>query len=177
MGSRFEVTARYSSDGLYRWNYTHRWDDGPIVAWVALNPGTGDTNGRARPTLSQMVKWSDAWEYKGLIIVNLFAWRDTDPAVLEGMDEAKKIGDENDDAIEAAVAQASLTIACWGNKGRKSARSITVARMLKTPKCLGFTEKDEPLHPNADQAKKLCIPTEADLEVLNQGRYAGITEL
>ncbi len=47
----FADGAAYSDDERYRWWFERRWSDGPLVSWVGLNPGTGDTDGKHRPTL------------------------------------------------------------------------------------------------------------------------------
>src|SRR3954470_5288482 len=65
----------YSSDRRYRWSFSRQWGDGSMACWVCLNPGTGDTDRKPRPTLRKMVAWSLRWQCGGIIIVNLFGYR------------------------------------------------------------------------------------------------------
>jgi hypothetical protein len=56
--ARVEVDTRswgeeggwYSDDQRYRWSYSWPIGTGPTIVWVGLNPGTGDKEGRYRPT-------------------------------------------------------------------------------------------------------------------------------
>jgi hypothetical protein len=72
-------SADYSSDGTYRWWYERRWGDGPRLCWVGLNPGTGDTDGKPRPTLRKVVTWATEWHLDAVLVVNLFAYRARTP--------------------------------------------------------------------------------------------------
>jgi len=58
---------------------TGGWGEGPAVVWVLLNPATGSTDGKQRPTLGRCIRWSQAWGYGVLTIVNLFAYWATKP--------------------------------------------------------------------------------------------------
>jgi hypothetical protein len=75
-------SADYSSDGTYRWWYERRWGDGPRLCWVGLNPGTGDTDGKPRPTLRKVVTWATEWHLDAVLVVNLLAYRATNPKAL-----------------------------------------------------------------------------------------------
>lgn len=46
---------------------------------MLLNPATGDTERRRRPTLERCISLPRASGHTGLVIVNLFAFRDTNP--------------------------------------------------------------------------------------------------
>ena len=69
----------YSADGRYRWSFRRRFGPGGTVCWVGLNPGTGDSDGKPRPTLRKMVAWTQRWGGGEIVIVNLFAFRTTNP--------------------------------------------------------------------------------------------------
>jgi hypothetical protein len=139
----------YSDDGRYRWSFRRRWGPGGSVCWVGLNPGTGDSDRKPRPTLRKMVAWSQRWGGGEIVIVNLFAYRTTKPkelygAVREGIDI---IGHRNDQAIRDATRGAMRTVAAWGAHGRLLNRSALVVDMLDQPVCLGTTRHAEPRHP------------------------------
>ena len=75
----------YSADLVYRYAFGRWWDTADLAAsdvWVLLNPATGDTEPRRRPTLDRCIAWSRAAGHAGVVIVNLFAFRTTDPAAL-----------------------------------------------------------------------------------------------
>src|SRR4051812_35835975 len=66
----------YSPDDLYRYAFARIWDaDGPVVLWVGINPGKGDTEHTHRPTLKRCITWSKQWGAGGLMFGNLFAAR------------------------------------------------------------------------------------------------------
>jgi hypothetical protein len=49
---------------------------------VLLNAATGDTDHKPRPTLDRVIDRSRAQPAEGVVIMNLFAYRGTDPSVL-----------------------------------------------------------------------------------------------
>lgn len=72
----------YSSDMVFRYAFGRWWGNTDLATsaiWVLLNPATGDTERRHRPTLERCISASRAAGHTGLVIVNLFAFRDTDP--------------------------------------------------------------------------------------------------
>lgn len=116
------------------WNPAESHSLGDSVAWVLLNPSTGDSDGRPRPVLSYCRKRSEAWGYTGLVIVNLLAYRDRDPRKLR--EPLRAGGPDNDTALEIITGACALTVAAWGDGGAKSGRSAAVRPLLKNPHCL-----------------------------------------
>src|SRR5687768_7142867 len=102
----------YSEDRTYRWWYERRWGDGPAMCWIGLNPGTGDTDGRRRPTLAKVCRWAESAGLHAVVVVNLFAYRSTNPKVLRLATDPIGVG--NDEVIAAKVSSARLTLAAWG---------------------------------------------------------------
>lgn len=144
-----EAGARYSPDRLYRWSFEKRWAEGFLICWIGLNPGTGDTERRRRPTLERMVTWSLRLGGGAIVIVNLFAYRTTHPSELRsawkhGLDI---VGSKNDQAIEKAIRRADKTVVAWGHRGSLQDRGIAVAARVPDPLCLGLTASGQPLHP------------------------------
>lgn len=155
--------AVYSDDLLYRYEFHRDWGDAQPdrrVVWVLLNPATGDTDGKQRPTLGRCITWSQAWGYSGLTIINLFAFRATKPRDLLGA--ADPVGEGNDDTIKALTASAHRVVGAWGSHGRLLGRGRQVAGWLPRAVCLGHTSRGEPRHP-------LYIPTTAALAPLVLG--------
>jgi hypothetical protein len=144
--------GEYSTDDGYRWSYGRRWREGPLACWILLNPATGDSEGRPRPTLSRMVSWSDGHGFGGIAIVNLFAWRATKPRDLRhaARQNICIVGARNDEAIIDAADCAGITIAAWGSHGALQSRGDEVIRLLRGTdlQCLGTTLRSrQPRHP------------------------------
>lgn len=147
----------YSPDMAYRYAYGRWWGDQDLRTtdvWVLLNPATGDTEQRRRPTLDNCIARSRAAGRSGLVIVNLFAHRHTDPKALRKA--VDPVGPANDEALQMLTSAAPRTIAAWGAGGRLHGRSRAVARLLDRPLCLGMTRRGEPRHP-------LYVPRDARL--------------
>jgi hypothetical protein len=138
----------YSADMAYRYAYGRWWgavDLATTDVWVLLNPATGDTEQRRRPTLERCISRTRAAGLTGLVIVNLFAYRHTDPRTLRTA--ADPVGPAGDDTLRTLTAAAPRTIAAWGAGGRLHGRSQAVAPLLDRPLCLGTTRHGEPRHP------------------------------
>jgi hypothetical protein len=138
----------YSTDMAYRYGFGRWWGDQDLATtdvWVLLNPATGDTEQRRRPTLEKCIARSRAAGRSGLVIVNLFAHRHTDPKALRHA--ADPVGPANDDALRVLTTAAPRTVAAWGKGGSLHGRSRAVAPLLDQPLCLGTTADGEPRHP------------------------------
>ncbi len=136
----------YSQDMAKRYAYSQTWDTSKLrVLWVMLNPGTGDTEKRKRPTLERCKLWSDDWGFGGLLIGNLFATRTKSAKELtnQGIEPDQK----NEAALRLLRAAAAETIVAWGGKGRRHNRAKLLAPLLEGSVCLGYTANGEPRHP------------------------------
>lgn len=144
----FDDTHAYSDDRRYRWWYERRWDDGPAMCWVGLNPSTGDTSGRPRPTLNKVVRRAQEAELSAVIVVNLFSWRATDPADLVVASKSVDIvGARTDETIAWANAESAVTLLAWGGRGALQGRGMDVAHLVDGAHCLGLTRNGQPRHP------------------------------
>ena len=147
----------YSQDMRYRYAFGRWWGDQDPAntdVWVLLNPATGDTEKRRRPTLEKCIARSRDAGRNGLVIVNLFAYRHTDPKALRLAEDP--VGPANDETLRLLTEAAPRTIAAWGSHGKLHGRSRSVAPLLAHPMCLGTTLHGEPKHP-------LYVPGAADL--------------
>ena len=155
-----EQGGDYSADGRYRWSYARPIGNGPTICWIGLNPGTGDSEGRYRPTLQRMVDRSLELGMGRFVLVNLFAWRATKPADLRAAAKAGQdvIGTECDAAIIDAVGRSAMVVAAWGGGGRLLGRDRQVTAMLSDPQCLGQTAKGSPRHPLFVSASQDLVP-------------------
>jgi hypothetical protein len=111
-----------------------------------LNPSTADA-ARDDPTIRSCVHFTRQWGYGGLVVVNLFAWRATDPAELVAASDP--VGPANDATI-ARYAMGRRIIAAWGSHGELLDRDCAVLEMLGDRRriaCLGLTASGKPRHP------------------------------
>ena len=154
-----ERTATLSADGVYRYRLGRRWSAASACAFLMLNPSTADAEADD-PTIRRCVGYARGWGHGALVVVNLFAFRATDPtdlvATLKGRGEAglgHVVGPENDSHI-LAVARESVRIVCaWGNHGRLRFRDDAVLRLLHYAGhgdklcALETTKRGTPCHP------------------------------
>jgi hypothetical protein len=113
--------------------------------FVGLNPSTADEVDND-PTVTRCINYAQNWGYGGLIMSNLFAWRDTDPRAMKAAQEP--IGPENDTWLARLAAEAGLVVAAWGVDGRHRGRGDQVARLLAGQlHYLKLTKDGHPSHP------------------------------
>jgi hypothetical protein len=143
----------------YRYLLTRIWDPAlrPAV-FLMLNPSTADAMDDD-PTIRRCTGYAKREGAGGLVVVNLFALRSTDPRVLRH--HADPVGPLNDVFIRQATAGAGTVIAAWGAAGVEHGRGPGVTQTLRKRgvalKCLGTTSTGQPRHP-------LYLPGNAVLE-------------
>jgi hypothetical protein len=141
--------ADFSPCRRYRYRLWRNWDPAAgVVAWIGLNPSTADEV-KNDPTVERCQRRTDAMGHGGMVMLNLFGFRATDPIVMKL--EADPIGPGNDAAILEVCQSASLVVCCWGNHGSHLERSAAVLAMLRAQKvplhCLALNGSGEPKHP------------------------------
>lgn len=141
----YERSAIISKCRKYRYELRRTWQiKTGLVCWVMLNPSTADAN-FDDPTIRRCMGYTARWGYGGIIVVNLFAFRATNPSELKKIMDP--IGPKNNTYLEQASSRADITIAAWGDKGTYLQRDTVVMPMLKTPHYLHLTKKGNPHHP------------------------------
>jgi hypothetical protein len=140
----------FSVDRRYRYTLIHRWDElldpGHGIAWICLNPSTADEH-QLDPTLRRIRDFSAAWGYAFFVMLNLFAWRATDPAAMKAA--ADPIGPDNDRWIAHWTARCDRTMLGWGEHGAHLGRDRQVLAALNPEKifCLERNASGQPKHP------------------------------
>jgi hypothetical protein len=81
------------------------------MVFIMLNPSTA-TDTVDDPTIRRCVGFARREGYAQLEVVNLFAWRATDPNQLRHVQDP--VGPDNDRHILAACTRAGLVVAAWG---------------------------------------------------------------
>jgi len=144
-----ETGAVFSPCKQYRYRLWRYWDRSkPLLVFLMLNPSTADelTND---PTVERCERRARAMRFGGLEVVNIFAYRATDPKVMKAQDDP--VGPGNDQAILEAVRGAGMVICAWGSHGKHRGRSEEVLRLLRehhvTPYCLQSCNDGQPGHP------------------------------
>lgn len=142
--------ARLSADGRYRYTLHRRWGDRPgAVVWIMLNPSTADDR-VDDPTVRRCVGFTRAWGFDAAVVVNLYALRATDPAVLRAA--ADPVGPDNDAWLADLTRPAGLLrVAAWGAHRLAAARAADLLGRRVLPAaglvCLGTTSTGQPRHP------------------------------
>ncbi len=105
--------AELSEDKKFRYYLERQWDESlKTVCFIMLNPSTADAD-NDDPTIRRCIAFAKAWGYGGLIVVNLFAFRSTDPRYLAVAEDP--IGPENIANLIRGHTRSALTVCAWGN--------------------------------------------------------------
>lgn len=137
--------ATFSQCGKYRYRVWRRWKpSGSAALFIGLNPSTADES-RDDPTLRRCRKFAQSWGYGGFTIVNLFAYRATDPTILGKVKDP--VGPRNDAWIKKCAKASDIVIAAWGNHGLHAGRGKTVRKFIPEMYCLRINRTGEPAHP------------------------------
>lgn len=145
------LTGAYFGDSTnYRYTLWRRWSEcrvSEMMAVIGLNPSTADSVNND-PTIRRCIDFAKRWQFQGLIMLNLFSWRATDPAVM--IKQIDPIGRENDDAIKEICSHAGRVMLAWGNDGVHMGRAEKVLSMIKplcNPVFLKRNASGQPAHP------------------------------
>lgn len=126
-----QVGASFSPDRRHRYRLWRTWAYGRgTCVFCMLNPSTADEE-TLDPTVAKCVKYADALGYGRLEVVNLFAFRSTNPDDLRPVFLSDRIGETNDAAILATCRPAACVVAAWGVHKAIGDRGINVLRMLQ----------------------------------------------
>lgn len=130
------------------WRYSLTRDVAPLtgegtVAFIGLNPSTADEV-EDDPTIRRCIGFARAWGYAQLKMLNLFAFRSTDPAGL--LDAEDPVGPENDCVIAKVIGGSELVVCAWG-AFPADGRVAAVLPLVGSAKCFGLTKNGSPRHP------------------------------
>ena len=141
--------ASYSPCARYRYALTRTWDAAlPRLGFIMLNPSRA-TEAQNDPTVERCERRARALGYGAFCVVNIFAWRETDP---HKMRRAKDpVGPANDQVLDDLTQWADTMIAAWGVHGVHLDRGPQVGRILRDRGHrlyhLGLTKDGHPRHP------------------------------
>jgi hypothetical protein len=164
--ARYDKAAVISGGGRYRFHLSRRWGDGVAMIFVMLNPSTADAS-IDDPTIRRCVGFARRERFDAVEVVNLFAYRATDPRELDHC--LDPFGEENADYLDRAISSSLSTgapiVCAWGTG---SSGVVFVPRAQRAGVdlyCLGVTKHGFPRHP-------LYVKADEPLEIFRSGSQA-----
>jgi hypothetical protein len=166
--------AEFSPCRTHRYALWRNWDwqgYGRRVMFIGLNPSTADET-KNDLTISKCIGFAKRWGYGGITMMNLFAYRSTDPAGLLRTDNP--IGSGNLEAFGYRRSQVGLIVAAWGSLPAPWKRQLGFDRhvervvqhaIMEPIYCLGTTADGSPRHPSRlgyDAVRELWWTPSAD---------------
>ena len=147
------MSAILSDDRKYRYRLTRDlgFDGEGRCCFVMLNPSTADEKADD-PTIRRCIGYAKRFGCMYLEVVNLFAYRSTDPDVLPAMSRETAVGPDNDRHIAEACNASRIIICGWGPPGALFGRDKEVLRVIRAqegakPMALKITKAKHPGHP------------------------------
>lgn len=146
------MSAVISDDGRFRYLLTRPPLPETIVerssaVFVMLNPSTADAT-IDDPTIRRCRGFAQSWGCNGIVVVNLYAYRATEPADLKRA--GWPIGTENDAWLERTAREHVDIVCAWGTKAQQG-RAQDVMALLRSSGArllhLGRTKDGHPKHP------------------------------
>lgn len=148
--------ALFSACGKYRWYLGRVIPDaqaeGSVLAFIPVNPSVAGEI-KNDPSVRKMMGFAQRNGAARIMVWNPFAMVATD--VRELRSAIDPIGPENMAHLDAVIAEATILIPCWGNRGKlhkrlhphlDRVRDILFASG-KPVQALGITKSGDPTHP------------------------------
>ena len=137
--------AILSEDRKYRYVLSRIWDETkPKVMIIGLNPSTADET-EDDPTIGRCISFSKSWGYGGVYMLNLFAFRATQPKDM--FNAQNPIGLENNSYIEIYSKKVEKIVCAWGNHGTYKNRGNEIREKFDKLFYLKLNQTGEPAHP------------------------------
>ena len=175
-----EGSALLSPCRTWRYTLTRSWgshEDGSIrpLVVVGLNPSTADET-QDDPTIRRCIDYARRWGYGALHMLNLFAYRSTDPKALKLPGLAGATGPENDEWLTKLAKDRTVLVA-WGRHGRLYDRDVAVTGLLQGVGAelvaLGLNKDGTPVHPLYQKKDAQPVPYDGKRRWLEAGLRRG----
>lgn len=134
----------------------------PFLLWIMLNPSVA-THIVLDPTVTRCWTRTRVLGYTAMCVVNLFAFRSTDPDELYRQE--RPVGPKNDLYIVENAKLADLVVCAWGNHGTHLGRGQRVLEMLRIEHRLGDKLRHLGINANGEPKHPLYLPYTKPLEV------------
>lgn len=162
-------SAVFDATRVYRYMLIRDWSvellnpyEERTLCVIGLNPSTANETKDDR-TIRRCVDFARRLGCNVLVMVNLFAYRSTDPKVLRKLSRAVAIGPDTDAYIREAVQRKGHVIAAWGN-GDLFDRAAEVMAIVRASgremQCFGLTRDGAPRHPLYQKRNARLVPFE-----------------
>lgn len=137
--------ALFSECKKYRYSLWREWEPNATrVTFIGLNPSTADETVND-PTIRRCIGYAKDWGYGGINMLNLFAYRSTDPKGLTKVEDP--VGALNNFYLES-TARTGFVVAAWGTHGTLNNREEEVLLLLNNKlHHLGLTKNGHTKHP------------------------------
>ena len=140
-------SAVFSVNRVYRYSLLRHW--GGLfykgrVMFIGLNPSTADEV-KNDPTVRRCIGYAKAWNFAGMYMANIFAFRATKPEKMKAADDP--VGPTNNDALICMARSSDLIVAAWGAHGAHKGRDKEVKQLLTGLHYLELTKHGHPRHP------------------------------
>lgn len=145
--------ALISTCGAYRYWLNRVWEDAKVrLPFIMLNPSTADAS-EDDPTIRRCMGFARDNGFGGIIVMNLFAYRATQPSDMKRSPDP--VGPHNDghlrDLFGYARGNDAPIIAAWGTHGTHRGRDRRVRHLAAEAgiklSCLGRSKGGHPKHP------------------------------
>lgn len=139
--------AEFSPCRVYRYALWRQWNwqgYANQVMFIGLNPSTADET-EDDPTIRRCIGFAKRWGFGGLLMMNAYAFRATDPKVMKAASDPT--GPGNDEALSYRATQVGCVIAAWGAHCTPERERQVCDVVGKRIECLGRTKHGRPKHP------------------------------
>ena len=149
MNRLYEIVNGHPSGAIiedeYRYLLWRKWDPSlEGVLFIMLNPSTADSK-KNDPTITKCIKYAKNWGFGSLFVVNLYAYRTSDPRTLVMVDNP--VGPKNDEYIKTLSSIIPNKIAAWGNSIFIESRVKRVYPLVDPVYYLDLSKSGNPKHP------------------------------
>ena len=156
LGTVQKSGAQFSAARTWRYALWRTWQEGEGHAmFIGLNPSTADET-QDDPTVRKCMGFAKRWGYGGIYMLNLFAYRSTDPRALLHVEDP--VGPQNNEHLAMYARSAGIVVAAWGAfkiaekrgefvDGLLRAQGANTANRLWHLRCLGVAKSGAPRHP------------------------------
>lgn len=164
-----ENSAVISLDGRYRYMLSRLlWGMSRPLVFCMLNPSTADHKSDD-PTIRRCIGFAKREDAHSLVVVNLYAWRSTDPAALPALNDPfdDPVGPENDETLVRVARGSGNRIVCAWGAGAARQRVVAACKLFRQAQvelvCLGTTKHGHPRHPLYVRGDQPLVPFKGDL--------------
>jgi hypothetical protein len=146
----YESSAVISDDKKHRYILSRQWGDSKKLIFVMLNPSTADAN-EDDPIIRRCIGFAKKFNYDGIIVLNLFSYRATNPKVLKEVSWLDLNTNDSYLYFDETINKQSDVVLAYGSNGNLYGQDLKAYRIIreltKNIYCLELTKYGIPKHP------------------------------